>query len=152
MLEKITQEAEYTCKDFDVPLTYMVTIKAGQNFYTDDINKRKGSHNCKQHYQITQGCILQARLPFTLSMLSDLLTLPCCKRDIITGMWTVRHICVENCMGRFRWKCFVILVLGLTTYTYNYFPIHACLMYGTTVYSCRRIGLKKLWAVYNDNC
>ena len=34
-----------------------------------------------------------------------------------------------------------------------YFPIHAgvCLVYGTTVYSCRRIGLKELWAVYNEN-
>ena len=24
-------------------------------------------------------------------------------------------------------------------------------MYGTTVYSYRRIGLKELWAVYNEN-
>ena len=36
-----------------------------------------------------------------------------------------------------------------------YFPIHAgvcvCLMYGTTVYSCRRIGFKELWAVYSEN-
>ena len=32
VLEKITEEAEYTCKDVDVPLTSLVTIKAGHNY------------------------------------------------------------------------------------------------------------------------
>ena len=32
VLEEITEEAEYTCKDVDVTLTSMVTIKAGHNY------------------------------------------------------------------------------------------------------------------------